>query len=72
MYDDIKLERVLEAIYDHIIAHMPEEACESCEVTKMLGDLMVGIKKENDREIALELGFDCLDVSCPFMSVDRW
>lgn len=66
MRDDIKLEKVLEAIYDHHITdHMPAEACESCRVLRMLGDLMVEMKKENNREIALEVGFEGVDLRCP-------
>lgn|GEM_PF-2936511 len=66
MLSDIRMEKVLEGIYEHIVEHMPEEACECCGVLRMLGDLMVGIKKENNWEIALEMGFDCVDVSCPY------
>ena len=68
MMSDIRMEKVLEAIYEHILEHMPAEACESCGVLKMLGDLMVDMKRSNNREIALEMGFDCLDVKCPFIS----
>lgn len=71
MMSDIRMEKVLEAIYEHILEHMPAEACESCGVLKMLGDLMVDMKRSNNREIALEMGFEGADVSCPFMRVDR-
>ncbi len=45
MRDDIKLEKVLEAIYDHITDHMPAEACESCGVLRVLEDVMLGNKE---------------------------
>ena len=67
MMSDIRMEKVLEAIYEHILEHMPEEACDNCGVLRILGDLMVVMKKENNREIALEMGFDCMDVKCPFI-----
>lgn len=68
MMSDIRMEKVLEAIYEHIVEHMPEEACESCGVLRMLGDLMVGIKKENNREIALEMGFEGVGIDCPIIT----
>lgn len=71
MMSDIRMEKVLEAIYEHILEHMPKEACDNCGVLRMLGDLMVGMKKENNREIALEMGFDDIDVKCPFLDLKR-
>ena len=57
--ENIKLEKFLETLYDHMRAKLPPEAKKGCPVLRCVADLLVAVKSENNREIALELGMIC-------------
>jgi hypothetical protein len=50
--EDIKLEKFLETLYDHMRAKLPLEAKRSCPALSCVADLLVAVKSENNREIA--------------------
>ena len=68
MMSDIRMEKVMEAIYEHISDHVPADGCKSCGLLRMLSDLMANMKRSNNREIALEMGFEGVDIDYPFLN----
>jgi len=57
--ENIKLEKFLERLCDHVRAKLPQKAKRSYPALRCVADLMVAVKSENNREIALELGMIC-------------
>ena len=57
--ENIKLEKALETLYDHMRAKLPPDTRKICPALRLVADLLVSIKSENNREIAIELGMIC-------------
>ncbi|MHA1286542.1 MAG: hypothetical protein ACTSPB_03960 [Candidatus Thorarchaeota archaeon] len=57
--EDIRLEKALETLYDHMRGKLPPETRKICPALRLVADLLVAVKSENNREIALEMGMIC-------------
>lgn len=66
---DIFLEKFLEMLYDQMKTRVPSEAKNKCPILECMADLLVAMKSENNREMALEFGIlafeSCKDAGCP-------
>lgn len=64
--DDIRLEKLLEVVYDQVFAALPAEARRTCPALKVLAEVLLDLKEANNSEIALELGIlSGGDHACP-------
>ena len=54
--DDIRLEKCLEAIYEHACGSLPPECRKDCPMLRVISDLLVGVKSANNEEVAIEMG----------------
>lgn len=59
--NDIRLEKSLEVIYDELIEAVPARKRTTCPVVVKLARMLSGMKNENNRSLAIELGVvgDC-------------
>ncbi len=63
----MKVEKVVEALYDHMRNRLPNDLKESgCPAVRCIENVLVAVKSENNKQVALELGMvDCGEWECP-------
>ena len=62
---DLRLEKVLEALYYEIVDNLPSDVCRDCPLVRMLGDLTGTVKHENNAMVAEKMGIDGTGIRCP-------
>ena len=64
--EDIRLEEMVEVIYQQLLASVPSDVRGDCPVLKRIGAILLDIKEVNSSEIAAELGIVlCRKNKCP-------
>lgn len=56
MQDDIRMEKLLEAMYDDLSSHLCPEMRGECPMLKRIGEFLVHMKTENNGRIISEFG----------------
>ncbi|MDW5564144.1 MAG: hypothetical protein SA339_13075 [Methanomassiliicoccus sp.] len=62
---DIRFEKFVEALYEHMAGALPVEARDDCSMMQFLADVLITIKEANNRDILEELGMlPCSKLNC--------
>ncbi len=64
--EDVRLEKMVEVIYQQLLAIVPAEARKDCPALERMSEILLDIKEVNNSEIAAELGIvPCKKDRCP-------
>ncbi len=70
MNEDIKVEKVIEAVYMEIAENITDEICLTCPLVRGIRDLKDTIKDANHERIITELGLSFGKMEFPCMKND--
>jgi predicted Zn-dependent protease with MMP-like domain len=53
---DIRFEKFIEALYEHMANALPSESRDECPLMKIMAEVLITVKEANNKEILDELG----------------